>query len=102
MQAVKWYKAAAEQGDADAQFYLGNMYYKGQGVKQDYAQAVKWHKAAAKQGNARGQAFLGVMYLFGEGVPQNYQLAKEWFGKACDNGYQPACDLYRKLNEQGK
>ena len=32
----------AEHGDADAQFNLGVMYDKGQGVSQDYAEAAKW------------------------------------------------------------
>ena len=32
-EAVRWFRKAAEQGDADAQFNLGRMYYEGQGVK---------------------------------------------------------------------
>ena len=36
-EAVTWYRKAAEQGDADAQYNLGVMYAKGQGVPQDYA-----------------------------------------------------------------
>ena len=38
-EAVKWYRLAADQGDASAQFNLGVMYDKGQGVPQDYAEA---------------------------------------------------------------
>ncbi|MGN6843432.1 tetratricopeptide repeat protein, partial [Neisseria sp. P0021.S006] len=41
---------AAEQGNAKAQFSLGKMYYKGEGVRQDYAQAVQWYRRAAEQG----------------------------------------------------
>ena len=41
-EAVKWWKLAAEQGDADAQYNLGHMYYKGQGFPQDYALAHMW------------------------------------------------------------
>ena len=40
----------AEQGDAQAQFTLGAMYYNGRGVPQDYKQAVKWYRLAAEQG----------------------------------------------------
>ncbi len=36
-QAAKWYRKAAEQGHAYAQFNLGYMYRFGQGVPQDYA-----------------------------------------------------------------
>jgi len=35
-QAVKWYRQAAQQGDAIAQLNLGNMYNSGRGVPQDY------------------------------------------------------------------
>ena len=40
----------AEQGDANAQFFLGWMYYKGLGVPKDDKTAVKWYKLAAEQG----------------------------------------------------
>ena len=40
-EAVKWYRRAAEQGDAYAQNNLGLMYANGKGVPQDYAEAVK-------------------------------------------------------------
>jgi len=46
-QAVKWYRKAAEQGDADAQFNLALMYDNGQGVPQDYVQAHMWLNLAA-------------------------------------------------------
>jgi TPR repeat protein len=41
-EAVKWYRKAAEQGDANAQYNLGQGYGDGQGVPQDHAEAVKW------------------------------------------------------------
>jgi TPR repeat protein len=46
-EAVKWYRLAAAQGDAFAQFNLGVMYSKGDGVPQDYVQAHKWFTLAA-------------------------------------------------------
>jgi uncharacterized protein len=51
-EAVKWYRLAAEQGNANAQYNLGVMYDNGDGVVQDYAEAVKWYRLAAEQGNA--------------------------------------------------
>ena len=47
--AAAWYRKAAEQGDANAQFNLGLMYAKGQGVPQDYAAAHKWLNLAASR-----------------------------------------------------
>ena len=47
-QAVKWYRKAAEQGNADAQKALGRMYENGKGVKQDDREAAKWFRKAAE------------------------------------------------------
>ena len=41
--ALQEFRPLAEQGNASAQNNLGWMYYKGQGVPQDYAEAVKWY-----------------------------------------------------------
>ena len=51
-------KKAAEQGDAQAQFNLGNCYAKGEGVSKDLKEAVKWWCRAADQGNAKAQEAL--------------------------------------------
>ena len=59
---------AAERGDAHAQALLGNMYAKGQGVRQDDAEAFRWFRQAAAQGHAQAQHNLGVMYETGRGV----------------------------------
>ncbi len=40
--AVGWWRKAAEQGHAKAQYNLGFMYAKGRGVTQDYVQAYMW------------------------------------------------------------
>ena len=61
VQAVKWYRLAADQGNADAQRLLGGMYENGTGVSQDYFQAVKWYRLAADQGNEDAQWNLDLM-----------------------------------------
>lgn len=88
---------AAEQGNAAAQYNLGAMYYKGQGVRRDDAEAVRWYRQAAEQGLAQAQNNLGVMYAERRGVRQDRALAQEWFGKACQNGDQDGCDIYQSL-----
>ena len=40
--AIEWYRLAAEQGHADAQFHLGTMYYRGRGVRPEFVQAHMW------------------------------------------------------------
>ena len=51
-EAVKWYRKAAEQNDAWAQFNLGYCYANGQGVAKDKVEAVKWYRKAAEQNYA--------------------------------------------------
>ena len=77
--ALEIFKPLAEQGDAAAQFNLGNMHLYGEGVPQDYAEAAKWYRKAAEQGDAEAQALLGLMYHNGEGVPQENVQAHKWF-----------------------
>jgi len=58
-EAAKWYRAAAEQGDALAQANLGQLYFDGRGVEFDLVQAYKWYKLSANQGNTIGNNGLG-------------------------------------------
>ena len=56
--AAKWYRKAADQGFAEAQFDLGLMYAYGLGVTQSYPKAAKWWRKAAEQGYAMAQRML--------------------------------------------
>jgi len=89
-EAAKWYRAAADHGDAEAQFRLGILYYFGQGVPQDNGEAVKWYRRAAEQGVALAQGSLGAMYGSGRGVPQNYGEAVKWYRRAAEQGVAEA------------
>jgi TPR repeat protein len=76
----------ADQGVADAQHYLGYMYYFGEGVPQDYAEAMKWFLFAANQGVLPSQFQLGNMYDLGKGVPQDLVRAHMWFNLGAAKG----------------
>jgi len=84
--ALREWKPLAEKGDALAQFNLGLMYRKGEGVPQDYKTAVKWYTLAAEQGHADAQFTLGLMYALGQGVLQDYKTAVEWYTLAAEQG----------------
>ena len=60
-----------EQGGAEAQFYLGDMYHLGKGVPRDYVEAAKWWRKATEQGLAEAQHNLGNSYYNGNGVPKD-------------------------------
>ena len=55
-EAVKWYRLAADQGNADAQLNLGSMHANGQGVTQDYARAHMWLNISASSGHKNAEA----------------------------------------------
>lgn len=57
-QAAAWFRKAAEQGLASAQYNLGVAYAEGNGLVKDEAQAVAWFRKAAEQGDSDAQANL--------------------------------------------
>jgi len=85
-QAVYWYRKAAEQGHADAQFNLGIFYREGIIVNQSHEQAAYWYRKAAEQGHADAQFRLGFVYERGIGVTQSYEQAIYWYRKAAEQG----------------
>ncbi len=97
--ALKEWQPYAEKGDPNAEYNLGLLYARGQGVTQDYAQAAQWYQKAAQQGVAAAQFNLGVMYANGEGVTANPQEAAKWFQMAAEQGVSDAesnlGDLYQ-------
>ena len=56
--AVKWYRLAAEQGNAFAQFNLGTMDDEGNGVVQVNIYGYMWWKFAAASGNKKADKYL--------------------------------------------
>ena len=69
--ALAEFRPLADQGNADAQFNLGEMYAYGHGVPQDYKEAVSWYRRAAERGHIRAQKNLGIIYAYGLEVPQD-------------------------------
>ena len=72
------YKAAADAGDANAQYQLGICYYDGNGVVKNETMAVVWWQKAAVQGLVQAQFNLGLCYYNGIGIAQDYSKAVEW------------------------
>jgi len=78
---------AAEQGDAEAQEQLGQMYENGKNVDQDESKAVRWYLKAAENGQKEAQANLGLMCVEGRGIEQDHKRAYKWFLKAAKQGH---------------
>ena len=97
---MKWYRKAAEQGLAQAQFSLGNRYSEGTGVPKNHAEAAKWYQRAAKQGYAKAQYNLGNMYFNGEGVSVNSIKAYMWWSLAMEQGNESATKNLNIIKEE--
>ncbi len=66
------------------------MYYRGEGVMQEYQEAVRWYSKAAEKGLAKAQYNLGLMYFKGHGVSKNYVKAYMWLYLAAAQRFQDA------------
>ncbi len=84
--AMRFFRPEAVVGNRIAQWLLGEMYNKGQGVPQDYAEAAKWYRRAAEQGDAEAQFSLAMVYYQGHGVSQDFVEALKWNRSAADQG----------------
>ncbi len=58
--AIKWFSKAAREGNPDAQYNLGLIYYDGKGVEQNYEEAFKWFGRASEQGHSLAKKALNM------------------------------------------
>jgi len=84
--SFEWYKRAAMQGYACAEYNLGNAYSEGCGVKKNPRLAVKWWQKAAKQNDAFAQNNLGNAYEDATGVRKNISKARAFFAASAKQG----------------
>ena len=91
-QAIAACQQLAQQGDALAQYELGEFFYQGQSAPRDLPQALHWFEQASLQGNAQAQLRLGTMFFRGEGVQANNVQAYIVLKMAAVNGSDEAMD----------
>lgn len=86
IEAERWLRAGADQGEPMAHHRLGWMYARGEiSGDRDFTNAVRYWKLAAEGGNHQAQMDLGVMYWRGEGIPQDYVMAYTWLELASED-----------------
>lgn len=97
-------RAAADQGDPQAEFFLARHYADGIGVVRDYTQAVAYLRQAAMQGYAPAETGLGSCYAHGEGVQQDYAQAVQWYREAAarNDALAQYCLGYAYAHGQGE
>ena len=100
-EAFVWCQRAADSNLPWAQYNLGLMYRKGEGVKQSDVEAAYWYRLAAAQNFAEAQQKLADLYSLGEGVPRSYAQAAVWYRKAAEQGNAEAQLQLGRLYELG-
>merc|ERR1711907_489650 len=89
-QAHEMYKQAAELGDLDAMYRLGQNYQRGVGTTKDIHHASELFEAAANKGHPQAMYALAILYLLGRGVEKDRKRAQELAKKAASLGSMEA------------
>jgi TPR repeat protein len=92
----------AEQGDPRAQYLLGYMHEKGQGVDRNLEAAARWYRRAAEAGHPESQYRLAVGYLCGVGgLPKDEEKAAAWLKRSAQAGYPKAQKVLARMDSRG-
>ena len=85
-------RKAAEQGNAEGQYFLGVMYDYGYGInekeigRRNPAEATNWFHKAAAGGSVNAQMKLAMLYAAGQGVKKDQAESVKWYYKAAMQG----------------
>lgn len=82
---IKMFKQKYTQAQIQNLVNLGNKYYDGKEIEQDYKEAFDYFEIAAYNGNTEAQYKLGYMYERGDGVEKDYSKSAHWYEKAAYN-----------------
>ncbi len=99
---IKTLEDQAAQGNADAQFRLGLLFFGGEGVEKSPAKTEDLWRAAASQGDTTAEYFLGMFYYEGSGGAPNYSEAAKWHRLAAEHGNLMSAGLLAQLYSSGK
>jgi len=95
--AATLFQQASEQGNRRAQYQLGLLYARGDGVQKNLVRARELLHKAAMQGHPKAQFYLGQMYVFGDGGEKDNIKATMWFWLATTLGDRFAKDSLRVM-----
>jgi TPR repeat protein len=89
LEAIKWFRTAANEGNSDGENYMGFMRIKGFGVSKDYGKALEWLQKAADKNHSGAILQIGYLHVKGWGVDKNFDKAIQLFRKLAEQGYAP-------------
>ncbi len=94
---IKSLETRAAEGDNDAKYKVGMMYYSGNGVEKNYQKAFEYLKPLADIGYVKAFFPVAEMYHGGRGVPKSRSEAEIWYQKAADKGDAKAERILRNM-----
>jgi hypothetical protein len=100
-EALTKLSAIAARRDPEAEYWLGAIYEKGQGVPRDLAAAARWYGLASDQGFAAAAFRLGLLYDAGKGVTANRAMALQLYQAAAKLGHLDAMRAIGMAYESG-
>ncbi|MFW5909175.1 MAG: tetratricopeptide repeat protein [Thiohalospira sp.] len=101
-EAYRWHRAAAKNGELEAQVQVAAMYLTGTGVRRSPTHAFTWFKRAAERGHAEAAKALGEMYYQGVGTEQDHDAAYTWFRQSAEAGDPLAQLRVGRMHREGQ
>lgn len=98
---IKLYEDAINNNNYKAMYILGDKYYSGDKIEQDYDLAMFYFRMAARFNYNKAQFFIGYMYAKAYGVTCNYENAKYWYELAASNGHTSAMNNLGVMYDDG-
>lgn len=95
--AIGYFNQAATKGNVQANYYIGEFYYNGNGVNKSYPTAMSYFSKAANAGMADAEYMMGVMYRNGQGCTKDLGQAQKWLEKAAAKGHTKAEQILNRL-----
>jgi len=95
-------KAQSDEGNSDAKFYLGTLYYSGKNVDQNFDKAISLFQEASDGGNVSATFNLGIIYAKGRGVDVDEKKAFSYYKKAAFGGLPQAQYNYALWLREGR
>ncbi|GGZ99065.1 hypothetical protein GCM10007162_13930 [Ignatzschineria ureiclastica] len=99
--AKQYFLDAEKLGSKDASYLLGELYYYGEGVEQDYPKAAQYYQKAADQGQAEALFSLASLYMSGRGVEENQNKAVELYEAAANLNHPDSINVLAYTYENG-
>lgn len=77
----------ADEGDVNALYALGYMYYTGTGIDEDKPQALFLLSKAAEAGHLIAMGYVGLIYDEAQSVEEDDEVAVDWYQRSAEAGY---------------